>query len=89
MLGDGTVYLIDLNGKIVHTWRMPYPPGLHGYLTGKGTLFYNGKIPNDSFLGPAPFKVGVALEADWNSRVLWEVREPNHHHDGCRTEIRS
>ena len=51
MLGDGTVYLIDLRGKIVHQWRMPYPPGLYGYFTEKGTLFYNGKIPNDSFLG--------------------------------------
>lgn len=28
------------------------------------------------------FKGGVALEADWNGRILWEVREANHHHDG-------
>jgi outer membrane protein assembly factor BamB len=82
MLGDGAVYLIDLNGKIVHTWRMPYRPGMYGYLTERGTLFYNGKIPNDTFLGKAPFKGGVAMEADWNGRILWEVREPDHHHDG-------
>jgi hypothetical protein len=82
MNGDGTVYLVDLNGKIVHAWRMPYPPGLYGYLTEKGTLFYNGKIPNDTFLGETPFKGGAALEADWNGRVLWEVRQANHHHDG-------
>jgi hypothetical protein len=82
MTSDGTVYLIDLNGKIVHTWRMPYPPGLYGYLTGRGTLFYNGKIPNETFLGKSPFMGGVALEADWNGRILWEVRQPNHHHDG-------
>ena len=25
MNGDGTVYLIDLNGKVVRDWRMPYP----------------------------------------------------------------
>ena len=24
------------------------------------------------------------LEADWNGRVLWEVRQPDHHHDGIR-----
>jgi outer membrane protein assembly factor BamB len=82
MMGDGTVYLISLNGKIVHTWRMPYPPGMYGYLTETGTLFYNGKIPNATFLGKTPFKGGAALEADWNGRILWEVREPNHHHDG-------
>jgi len=82
MTGDGTVYLIDLDGKIVHTWRMPYPPGLYGYLTERGTLFYNGKIANQTFLGKAPFKGGAALEADWSGRILWEVREANHHHDG-------
>src|SRR5215831_20146032 len=82
MTGDGTVYLIDLYGNIVHTWRMPYPPGLYGYLTEKGTLFYNGKIANQTFLGKAPFKGGAAMEADWSGRILWEVREANHHHDG-------
>ena len=43
--GDGKVYLIDLDGKVVHTWSMPYPPGLSGYLTERGTLFYNGRRP--------------------------------------------
>ncbi|RPH37798.1 aryl sulfotransferase [bacterium] len=80
--GDGTVYLIDLQGKVVHTWKMPYRPGLYGYLTERGTLFYNGRIPNDTFLGKTPFKGGVVLEADWNGKVLWEVHEDGHHHDG-------
>jgi hypothetical protein len=80
--GDGTVYLIDLQGNVVHAWKMPYPPGLYGYLTEKGTLFYNGKIPNDTFLGQAVFKGGAVLEADWHGKILWQLREPNHHHDG-------
>ena len=25
-----TVFLIDLQGSVVHTWRMPYAPGLGG-----------------------------------------------------------
>lgn len=37
--GNGTVYLIDLAGKVVHTWQMPYPPGMYGYLTDSGTFF--------------------------------------------------
>lgn len=82
MLGDGTVYLIDLQGNVVHTWKMPYRPGLYGYLTDEGTLFYGGKIPNDTFLGKSPWKGGVVLEADWNGKVLWEVRQQDHHHDG-------
>lgn len=77
-----TVYLVDLQGEIVHTWNMPYSPGLSGYLTERGTLYYNGRSPEDNFLGRFPFKGGVALEADWNSKVLWEVRRSDHHHDG-------
>jgi len=80
--GDGAVYLIDLQGKVVHNWKMPYPPGLYGYLTEKGTLFYNGKIDNDTLMGRTPPHGGVVLEADWNGKVLWEVRQPEHHHDG-------
>jgi len=80
--GEQVVYLIDLHGTVVHTWKMPYPPGLYGYLTEKGTLFYNGKIPNENFLGNSPFKGGVALEADWSGKIVWEVRQRDHHHDG-------
>jgi Arylsulfotransferase (ASST) len=80
--GDGLVVLIDAEGSVAHTWNMPYPPGLYGYLTDNGTLFYNGKIPTDSFLGRRPFQGGAAMEVDWNGRVLWEVRQPDHHHDG-------
>jgi hypothetical protein len=84
--GGGKVYLIDLEGKVIHTWQMPYPPGLYGYLTERGTLFYNGKIIEDStrFISRQPWKGGAALEADWNGRVLWEVRHPDHHHDSIR-----
>jgi uncharacterized protein (UPF0248 family) len=77
-----SVYLIDLQGEVVHTWNMPYPPGLSGYLTERGTLFYNGRTSEESFLSRFPFKGGVVLEADWNGKVLWEVRHPDHHHHG-------
>jgi hypothetical protein len=78
-----TVYLIDLQGNVVHSWDMPYPP-FYGYLTDRGTLFCNAKIPNPSFVGRAPYMCGAALEADWKGRVLWEVHHPDHTHDGIR-----
>src|SRR5215471_15489934 len=77
-----TVYLIDLEGKAVHTWNMPYPPGLSGYLTERGTLIYNGRTPEEHFLNRFPFKGGVILEADWSGKVLWEIHHPDHHHHG-------
>jgi hypothetical protein len=79
-----TVYLIDIAGAVVHRWEMPYAPGLHGYLTQQGRLFYNGKIPNETHLGKTPFMGGSAMEVDWNGKVLWEVKHPEHHHDGIR-----
>jgi arylsulfotransferase ASST len=81
-VGSKTVYLIDLGGKVVHDWKLPYSPGLSGYLTEQGTLFFNGRSPEDNFLSRFPFKGGVVLEADWNGKVLWEVRHPDHHHHG-------
>src|SRR5262249_2313546 len=80
MGGGGRVYLGDLGGGVVHTWTRPYPPGLSGYLTERRTLFYKGRTTEESFLGRFPFKGGVVLEADWNGKVLWEVRHPGHHH---------
>ena len=84
--GGGHVYLIDLAGKVVHSWRMPYSPGNYGYLTERGTLFFNAKIVEDSarFISRQPWKGGAALEADWSGRILWEVRHPDHHHDGIK-----
>jgi len=84
--GGGEVYLIDMDGNVSHSWQMPYPPGNSGYLTERGTVFYNGKITeqSDRFISRQVWKGGVVLEADWNGRVLWEVRHPDHHHDGIR-----
>jgi arylsulfotransferase ASST len=79
-----TVYLVDMLGNVVHTWTMPYPPGQSGYLTERGTLFYNGQIPNESHVGQAPYRGGAALEMDWKGRILWEVNHSDHNHDGIR-----
>jgi outer membrane protein assembly factor BamB len=83
-IANKTVYLVDMEGNVVHTWELPHPPGLYGYLTPAGTLFYNGKIPNSSHIGKSAFKGGAALEVDWKGKVLWEVRQDDHHHDGLR-----
>jgi outer membrane protein assembly factor BamB len=85
--GGNAVYLIDMQGEVVHTWTVPYPPGLYGYLTPAGTLIYNGKVldPGDTrFIASGPWKGGALLELTWDGQVLWEVRHPDHHHDGIR-----
>jgi hypothetical protein len=79
-----TVYLIGQDGTVAHTWQMPYAPGMYGYLTDRGTLFFNGNLPTGRFPGrlAGALAGGVVLEADWSGKVLWELRYPDHHHDG-------
>ena len=88
--GNGEVYLLDANGAVAHQWQMPYPPGLYGYLLPNGNLFYGGKVRDDGgwdlFEAMKRFKGGVMLEADWDGNILWEHRDPYHHHDARRTE---
>jgi len=86
MLGDGTVHLIDMDGKSAHTWRLPYPPGLYGHLLENGLLFYSGKVLEDleRFEAWPRFKGGAVLEVDWRGRVVWELKHPDHHHDARR-----
>src|SRR5438067_8705179 len=66
MTAEQRVYLIDLGGNVRHTWEMPYPPGLYGSLTPRGTLLYNGKVleARDRFIGEQPWKGGALLEVD-------------------------
>lgn len=84
MAGGNEVYLIDMAGEVVHRWQTPYPPGLYGRLTERGTLLYNGKTPEQPgrFIAQAAWKGGAILEMTWDGRVLWEVNHPDHHHDG-------
>ncbi|HEV2413733.1 MAG TPA: aryl-sulfate sulfotransferase, partial [Candidatus Dormibacteraeota bacterium] len=68
----------------MHTWEAPYPPGMYGYLSDRGTLVYNGRTTEarNDFIGQSPWKGGALVEMDWNGEVLLEVRHPDHHHDG-------
>lgn len=89
MAGRGDVYLIDLEGNVVHQWRMPYPPGLYGYLLPNGNVFYGGKVMDetwDRFPAWKRFKGGVMVEVDRHGNVVWEHRDPDHHHDHRRID---
>lgn len=88
MYGPGNAYLIDLEGKVAHEWRLPHPPGLYGYLLPNGNLFYMGKLQDetwDQFPLWNLFKGGVLLEVDPDGKVVWEHRDNQQHHDARRT----
>ncbi len=89
VFGSGEPLLIDLHGNVIHKWQMPYPPAFWGYLLPDGNLFYGGRVVDET---PLPFpaweilKGGAILVADWHGNVLWEYRDPMHHHDARRTK---
>lgn len=85
--GDGTVYLIDLKGTVVHEWEIPYSP-YYAELLPNGNLYFNGwtpASPGDLRFGHWPlYKAGVALEADWDGNIVWKLERDDHHHDSRR-----
>lgn len=86
--GSGNTYLIDLKGTVIHKWDLPFPPGLYGYLLPNGNLFYMGKVRDETWdllYHWNRFKGGVLMEVDWDGNVVWEHRDPYHHHDARRT----
>jgi hypothetical protein len=88
--GNGEVYLINIKGKVVHQWKLPYPAGHYGYLLENGHLFYDGYIPPESndvrFPSWSLYKSGVIVEVDWNGKIVWEYKNKDHHHDARRTK---
>lgn len=71
--GMREAHLMDMTGKILHTWSSKTPHGWqHGELDDDGNLFViEGEYAHT-------FKTLVKL--DWDSNVQW-VSKNNHHHD--------
>ncbi len=81
-LGQRTAYLIDMHGRVMHRWQLPFPPGDWGYLMENGNLLYGG------YTAKAPLQFGgvggVVMEVDWAGNVVWEYADDMQHHDFSR-----
>jgi len=62
-------YLIDMDGKLVHTWDSKYTPGQSVYLLDNGTLLRSIHISN--LQGPAG---GGIQKIAWDGTLLWDFR---------------
>ena len=58
--GDFDVLLIDMEGHVVHRWRMPHLPGSHGMLLPNGNLLFAGRTESN----PAG-QIGPAARVQW------------------------
>jgi len=87
MIGSKTVYLIDMEGYLIHKWETEYTPGSFAMLLENGNLLRGGVLPHP----PASFggAGGIIQEIDWDGKVVWEYKllsptEIQHH---CFTRI--
>ena len=80
---DGNVLLIDLDGEIVHRWKLPQRPGRDAVILRNGNLGYNGNHPDspDLFPGWSVWHGGAFSEVTPDGEVVWEHTDLMHHHD--------
>jgi len=79
-----TTYLVDMDGKVVHTWPSSCPPGNSVYLLENGHLLRTGAVfDNPVFRGGG--MGGRVQEIDWDGNVVWDYAysDADHlqHHD--------
>lgn len=81
-MGSRTVYLIDMEGYLVHTWETEFTPGYYAILLENGNLL-RGATQRGA---PAPIggAAGLVQEIDWDGNVVWEYKllteNEVHHH---------
>jgi hypothetical protein len=79
-------YLIDMQGRVVQSWKSDCIPGLSAYLLENGNLLRTGQIPNPPFFGGGTG--GRIQEFTWDGQLVWDftyysdTRLPNH--DICK-----
>jgi len=79
-----TTYLIDRQGRAVHTWESECPPGATQYLLGNGRLLRCGRhLGAQAFSGGG--EGGRIQELAWDGAVVWEFvlasADRRQHHD--------
>lgn len=76
-----TANLLDEAGRLV--WRWQHPEGIqHAKLLDSGNLLIQTQPPADA-QGAEQIggSAGALIELDWDSKPVWEYRDPYQHHD--------
>ncbi|MCC2098346.1 MAG: aryl-sulfate sulfotransferase [Hyphomicrobiales bacterium] len=73
-------YLLDMDGNIVHQWKLAGTPGGYARLLPNGNLLAATTTDDGPpFKGGA--KGGLIRELDWDGKTVWEHHDPWQHHD--------
>jgi hypothetical protein len=65
-------FLVDMEGRVVHSWETGSTPGAYGYLLENGHLLRAGNVPNSPFGPGAAGGSGRIQEFDWNGDLVWD-----------------
>jgi hypothetical protein len=81
-----STYLVDMEGRIVQTWKADCLPGQSAYLLENGNLLRSGQVKNPPFFGGGAG--GRVQEYTWEGKLLWDYTcstdDQLQHHDICR-----
>lgn len=77
-------YLVDRKGRVVHTWKSDFAPGVSVQLLANGHLLRCGRQPDAGHFS-APGEGGRIQELTWEGEVAWDLvvasAERRQHHD--------
>jgi Spy/CpxP family protein refolding chaperone len=82
-------YLLDMQGRVVQSWKSDYTPALCPLLLENGHLLRTGSIGFESrVFGPGPGVGGRIQEFTWDGKLVWDFKFYNPkqlpHHDFTR-----
>ena len=63
-------FLIDMQGRFVHRWKLPGWVRIHAELLPNGNLFF-GLMDPDQTNTELPFAGGGVVEMDWEGNIVW------------------
>jgi len=83
-INSRTIYLLDMQGEVVHRWETPTSPAGGVYLLDNGHLLRLGRIDDAPRFHGGGIG-GVIEELDWDGNVVWSYRQADDyqilHHD--------
>ena len=72
-LQSTSTYLVDMEGRLVRTWKSELTAGHTAVLLDNGNLLRAGEQPNPPW-GAGPGAGGRLQEFDWDGNVVWDFR---------------
>jgi hypothetical protein len=83
-----TTYLLDMDGRVVHTWECDCTPALGAYLLENGHLLRPGTLGSQVFGDNPGGGGGLIQEYTWDGQRVWDFQlasaEQLPHHNVCK-----